>query len=101
MASIIEDDAFGFQHQTLEIRFLNGYTAGRGCASRIDDSMPGYVAFIVRRCMHSPAHKSWAVAFLQQARDLAICHNPSRWDTQHEPINLFKHLVESRPRATF
>ena len=99
MAAIVEDYAFGFQHQALKIRFLNGDASSRGCASRIDDSMPGYVALIVRRCVHCPAYESGTVTFLQQARYLAISHNPSAWDAQHEPINLFKHLVESRDGA--
>lgn len=100
MGAIVEYYAFGFQHQALKIRFLNGDASGRGCASRIDDSMPGNVALIVRRCVHRPAYESGAVTFLEQARDLAISHNPSGWDAQHEPINLFEHLVESSCGAT-
>ena len=100
MAAIVEYYAFGFQHQALKIRFLNGDASGRGCASRIDYSMPWDVALIVWCCVHRPAYESGAVTFLQQARDLAISHNPSGWDAQHEPINLFKHLVETGSRAT-
>lgn len=59
-------------------------------APRVDDSMPGYVAFIARRCVHRPANKSGAVALLKQTRDLAVSHNSPARNAQHEAINLFR-----------
>lgn len=100
MAAIVEDNAFSFEHQPLKVRFLNDDTTRRDCASRIDDSMPGYVAFIARRCVHRPANKSGAVPFLKQARDLAVSHDSSARNAQHKAINLLKHLVVYSDRAT-
>jgi hypothetical protein len=94
MAARIEHNALRFEHQALSVRLGKDHAAARYTAARIDNPMPRDVALIVWGRVHRPADEPRTVALFKQACDLAVGHHAAAGDAQHQPIDLFKDLVE-------
>jgi len=103
MSALIESDALGLEHPALKVGLTGHDAAGRDSSARVDHAMPRYRAGVLRCDVHGPTHEPWAVALLEQTRDLAVSHHPTARDAQYKfvyPLEDTSELVSPPSVAT-